>query len=84
LCRYCCKSPRGTGRGVDAGRGFIGPFAVGWVLDLRGGMSPAAWATAFTMIAVLMLMALAAFLIMRPSALAGDRRGDEIRAKASD
>jgi len=47
-------------------------------------MSPAAWATAFTMIAVLMLMALAAFLIMRPSALAGDRRGDEIRAKASD
>jgi predicted MFS family arabinose efflux permease len=56
--------------------GFIGPLAVGWALDLRGGTSPAAWTTAFAMIAVLMLMALAAFLIMRPSALAGDRRGN--------
>jgi predicted MFS family arabinose efflux permease len=56
--------------------GFIGPLAVGWVLDLRGGMSATAWAAAFTMIAALMLMALAAFLIMRPRALAGDRSGD--------
>ena len=50
--------------------GFVGPLAVGWVLDLRGGMSPAAWASAFTMVAMLILLALAAFLIMRPSALA--------------
>jgi predicted MFS family arabinose efflux permease len=57
--------------------GFIGPLAVGWVLDWRGGMSPAAWAAAFAMIAVLMLLALAAFLLMRPRGLAGDRRGDE-------
>ena len=64
--------------------GFVGPLAVGWVLDLRGGMSPAAWASAFTMVAMLILLALAAFLIMRPSALAGHRRGDEIGAKASD
>jgi len=64
--------------------GFVGPLAGGWVLDLRGGMSPAAWASAFTMVAMLILLALAAFLIMRPSALAGHRRGDEIGAKASD
>jgi predicted MFS family arabinose efflux permease len=53
--------------------GFIGPLAVGWVLDLQGGMSATAWAAAFSMIAVLMLLALAAFLVMRPRALAGDR-----------
>jgi predicted MFS family arabinose efflux permease len=56
--------------------GFVGPLAVGWVLDLRGGMSAAAWAVAFSTIAASTLMALAAFLIMRPRALAGDRRGD--------
>ena len=53
--------------------GFVGPLAVGWVLDLQGGMSPAAWAAAFAMIAALMLIALAVFLIMRPRALVGDR-----------
>jgi predicted MFS family arabinose efflux permease len=52
--------------------GFVGPLAVGWVLDLRGGMSSAAWASAFSMIAALMLLALAAFLILRPRGLAGD------------
>jgi predicted MFS family arabinose efflux permease len=57
--------------------GFIGPLAVGWVLDLHGGMSAAAWATAFSMIAALMLMTLAAFLMMQPRGLAGDRSGDE-------
>ena len=57
--------------------GFAGPLAVGWVLDLQGGMSSTAWAAAFSMIAAFMLMALAAFLIMRPRALAGDRRRDE-------
>jgi predicted MFS family arabinose efflux permease len=53
--------------------GFVGPLAVGWVLDLQGGMSAMAWAAAFSMIAALMLVALAVFLIMRPRALAGDR-----------
>ena len=42
--------------------GFVGPLAVGWVLDLQGGMSATAWAAAFSMIAALMLLALAAFL----------------------
>jgi predicted MFS family arabinose efflux permease len=53
--------------------GFVGPLAVGWALDLQGGMSAMAWAVAFSMIAALMLMALVVFLIMRPRALAGDR-----------
>ena len=53
--------------------GFVGPLAVGWVLDQQGGMSATAWAAAFSMIAALMLLALVVFLIMRPRALAGDR-----------
>jgi MFS family permease len=53
--------------------GFVGPLAVGWVLDLFGGMVPAAWAAAFLMIACLMTLALAAFWRMRPRELAGDR-----------
>jgi MFS family permease len=53
--------------------GFAGPLTVGWVLDLHGGMSAAAWASAFAMIAALMLMALAAFLLMQPRGLPGDR-----------
>jgi predicted MFS family arabinose efflux permease len=53
--------------------GFVGPLAVGFVLDWQGGMSVSAWATAFTLIAVLMLLALTAFLLLRPGALAGDR-----------
>lgn len=56
--------------------GFVGPLAVGWTLDLQGGMSAMAWAVAFSMIAALMLIALVVFLVMRPRALAGDR-GEE-------
>jgi predicted MFS family arabinose efflux permease len=52
--------------------GFIAPLAVGFVLDLGGGMSAASWAAVFVMIAVLGLMALAVFSIMRPRGLAGD------------
>ena len=54
--------------------GFAGPLAVGWVLDLYGG-SPAGWTAAFLMIAALMLLALAAFWLMRPRGLEGDRGG---------
>jgi predicted MFS family arabinose efflux permease len=53
--------------------GFVGPLAVGWVLDLYGGPSPAGWAAAFLMIAILGLVALAAFWLMRPRELHGDR-----------
>jgi MFS family permease len=55
--------------------GFVGPLAVGWTLDLAGGMSPLAWGLAFLVIAVLMTAALASFLAIRPRELEGDRRG---------
>jgi MFS family permease len=55
--------------------GFVGPLAVGWTLDLAGGMSPLAWGLAFLVIAVLMVAALASFLAIRPRELEGDRRG---------
>lgn len=53
--------------------GFVGPLVVGWTLDLAGGMSPVAWGLAFLVVAVLMLLALAAFLVIRPRELEGDR-----------
>lgn len=55
--------------------GFVGPLVVGWTLDLAGGMSPMAWGLAFLVVGVLMLVALAAFLAMRPANLAADRGG---------
>jgi MFS family permease len=55
--------------------GFVGPLAIGWTLDLAGGMSPWSWGLAFLVIAVLMALALAAFLIIRPRELEGDRGG---------
>lgn len=53
--------------------GFVGPLAVGWTLDWMGGMSRPGWSAAFGVIAVLMLAALAAFVVIRPRELAGDR-----------
>lgn len=53
--------------------GFVGPLIVGFILDLAGGMSRGAWGTAFVAVAVLMAAALAAFRLMRPRELAGDR-----------
>jgi MFS family permease len=55
--------------------GFVGPLVVGWTLDLAGGMSPMAWGLAFLVVGLLMLVALAAFLLMRPANLAADRGG---------
>jgi dipeptide/tripeptide permease len=46
---------------------------VGVILDLAGGMSRAAWGAAFLAVAVLMLLALVAFWLIRPRELAGDR-----------
>ena len=57
------------------GGGFIGPLAIGWTLDAAGGMSPLAWGLSFLIIAVLMALALAAFWIIRPRELEGDRGG---------
>lgn len=53
--------------------GFVGPLMMGLILDLAGGMSRAAWGAAFLAVAVLMLLALAAFWLIRPRELAGDR-----------
>jgi dipeptide/tripeptide permease len=63
--------------------GFVGPLAIGWTLDLAGGMSPVAWGLAFLMVAVLMSLALAAFLVIRPRELEGDGAGPSSTAKAS-
>ena len=53
--------------------GFVGPLLIGYALDLCGGMSPMAWGVAFGLVAVLMLLALVAFRLMRPQELSGDR-----------
>ncbi len=57
--------------------GFVGPLMIGVILDLAGGMSRAAWGAAFLAVAVLMLLALAAFWLIRPRELAGDRGGQQ-------
>ena len=53
--------------------GFIRPLAVGWTLDVGGGMSQATWAMAFVGIALLSTIALAIFWLMRPHEVLGDR-----------
>jgi predicted MFS family arabinose efflux permease len=53
--------------------GFVGPLAIGWTLDLSGGMSALGWGLSFLVIAVLMALALVAFTILRPRELEGDR-----------
>jgi MFS family permease len=53
--------------------GFVGPLMIGVILDLAGGMSRAAWGAAFLAVAILMLLALVAFWVIRPRELAGDR-----------
>ena len=53
--------------------GFVGPLMIGLILDLAGGMSRAAWGAAFLAVAILMLLALTAFWLIRPRELAGDR-----------
>ena len=52
--------------------GFIGPLAIGWTLDLSGGMSPLGWGLSFLVVAVLMAAGLVAFTVLRPRELEGD------------
>jgi len=54
--------------------GFAGPLIVGVILDMGGGMSRMSWGLAFLSVAVLMLIALVTFWIIRPKELVGDRR----------
>jgi MFS family permease len=53
--------------------GFIGPLAIGWTLDLSGGMSPLGWGLSFGVISAMMAAALVAFIAIRPRTLEGDR-----------
>ena len=53
--------------------GFVGPLMIGYTLDLAGGMSRMAWGVSFGLVALLMLLALVAFRLMRPRELIGDR-----------
>jgi len=53
--------------------GFLGPLVIGWTLDWAGGMSPLAWGLAFSLVAGMGVLSLAALAILRPRELAGDR-----------
>jgi MFS family permease len=53
--------------------GFLGPLAIGWTLDLAGGMSPFGWGLAFLNVAIVMLIGRLCFTWLRPEDLAGDR-----------
>jgi dipeptide/tripeptide permease len=55
------------------GGGFVGPLAMGLILDWAGGMSPKAWAYGFGHIAVVVLIGRISFSLLRPRDLAGDR-----------
>ena len=55
--------------------GFVGPLVIGWTLDAAGGMSPLAWGLAFGVVAILMALAMAVFIAIRPRELEGDRGG---------
>ena len=68
---------RGAGLAVHSmlgyGGGFFGPLAVGWTLDLAGGMSQLGWGLAFLQVGLVVLVGFAAFRLLRPRGLAGDR-----------
>jgi len=53
--------------------GFIGPFAVGGMLDLAGGMSRFGWALAFALVAAVVAAGFWAHRWLGPQPLAGDR-----------
>jgi predicted MFS family arabinose efflux permease len=53
--------------------GFVGPLLIGWTLDLSGGMSRVGLGVSFLLVAVLMALALAAFWLIRPREIEGDR-----------
>lgn len=54
--------------------GFVGPLLIGWILDLSGGMSQVGWGLSFLSVAMLMVLALITFWLIRPRELEGDSR----------
>ena len=57
------------------GGGFVGPIAMGWILDRAGGMSSLGWGLAFLHIAGVVLIGRFAFVFLAPRDLVGDRAG---------
>jgi len=55
------------------GGGFVGPLAVGWMLDLFGGDTLAGWTASYSVVAILVVMGLLAFHLMQPRDLEHDR-----------
>jgi MFS family permease len=53
--------------------GFVGPLAMGAILDLAGGESAFAWGIAFAHVGAIMALGLLAMVVLRPKDLAGDR-----------
>lgn len=53
--------------------GFVGPFAVGWVLDAAGGMSHLGWSLAFGLVAVVVCAGFWLHRRLGPLPLPGDR-----------
>lgn len=53
--------------------GFLGPLMIGWTLDLSGGLSSFGWGVAFGLVALLTAGALAAFILINPREVVGDR-----------
>ena len=53
--------------------GFLGPLAVGAMLDLIGGPSVLGWGVAFGHVTIALLLGALAFTWLRPGDLAGDR-----------
>jgi MFS family permease len=53
--------------------GFVGPLALGAMLDLLGGASVSGWGVAFGHVTVALLLGALAFRWLRPTDLAGDR-----------
>lgn len=55
--------------------GFVGPVALGWILDRAGGMSSLGWGLAFLHISGVVLLGRVAFVLLAPRDLVGDRAG---------
>ena len=53
--------------------GFLGPLALGAMLDLFGGPSVLSWGIAFGHVTIALLLGTLAFVWLRPADLAGDR-----------
>jgi MFS family permease len=63
--------------------GFLGPFAVGWVLDLAGGETALGWSLAFGHVTLVLAAGYWLHRRLGPRALAGDRAAVRGRDRGS-